>query len=175
MDSAQMQIVELGRLSMRDWADLVDGEHEPFGEACAGFEFRPKDHHVGIRDREGRLLGAGGWSRVEVEVDGHGRFPVIGVGALIVRRELRGSGLATPIIEGLRERVAETGVTRRMLLCDAHLVALYTRWAYRPIEDPVWVDQPAGRVRWPLHAMWRPELPGARWPAGTVRVKGLPF
>lgn len=175
MDSVQLQIVELGPLSMRDWGDLVEGERDPFGDTCAGFVFRPKDHHVGIRDGDGRLLAAGGWSLVHVEVDGHGRFPVIGLGALIVRHELRGSGLGGAIMERLRDRIAETGIACRMLLCESHLVELYTRWAYTPIEEPVWVEQPTGPVRWPLHAMWRPNLPGASWPAGTVRVHGLPF
>jgi predicted N-acetyltransferase YhbS len=175
MDSAQLQIVELGRLSMRDWAQLVQGEHEPFGGTCAGFEFRAKDHHVGIRDGDGTLIAAGGWSVVEVEVDGYGRFEVIGLGALIVRHDCRRAGLATPIMERLRGAIAQTGVTRRLLLCEPHLVELYTRWGYLPIEDPVWVRQPSGPVRWPLAAMWRPAEPTVSWPAGVVRVLGPPF
>lgn len=175
MDSAQLQIVELERLSMRDWVQLVAHEREPFGAICADFEFRPKDHHVGIRDADGRLVAAGGWLLVEVVVEGHGRFEVVGVGALIVRRDHRGSGLATPIIERMRERIAETGVSRRLLLCEPRLEPLYTRWGYRPITDPVWVDQPAGPIRWPLRTMWRPVTPAAQWPAGVVRIQGLPF
>jgi len=175
MDSAQMQIVELGRLSMRDWAQLVQGEREPFGETCADFEFRPKDRHVGIRDSEGMLVAAGGWSLVDVEVDGHGRFEVIGVGALIVRQDLRGSGLAQPIMDRMRELMAETGVERRLLLCEPHLEPLYARRGYRRIDDSVWVDQPTGSVRWPLRTMWRPVQPSADWPAGVLRIQGLPF
>lgn len=175
MDSAQMQIVEFGRLSMRDWAQLIEGEHAPFGTVCAGFEFRPKDHHVGIRDGDGALLAAGGWSRIDVEVDGHGRFEVIGVGALIVRHDCRGRGLATPIMERIRARIDATGVAHRMLLCEPHLEQLYARRGYRAIEDPVWVEQPAGSVRWPLRAMWRPRDSSTQWPAGVVRIQGLPF
>jgi predicted N-acetyltransferase YhbS len=175
MDSAQLQVVELARLSMRDWAQLVGGEHQPFGGTCAGFEFLAKDHHVGIRDDDGTLVAAGGWSRIEVEVDGYGRFEVIGLGALIVRHDQRGSGLATPIMQRIRECVDQTGVARRLLLCEPHLVELYTRWGYHLIEDPVWVQQPSGEVRWPLCAMWRAPDPAVTWPAGVVRVQGLPF
>jgi GNAT superfamily N-acetyltransferase len=175
MDSAQRQIVELGRLSMRDWAQLVEGDPEPFGSACAGFEFRPKDHHIGVRDGDGTLVAAGGWSVVEVDVDGYGSFRVIGLGALIVRHDRRGSGLATPIMERLRDVIAETGISRRLLLCEPHLVPLYARRGYASIEDPVWVQQSSGPVRWPLRAMWRPIDPSARWPAGVVRVAGPPF
>ncbi|MGH2907867.1 MAG: GNAT family N-acetyltransferase [Solirubrobacteraceae bacterium] len=175
MDSSHMQVVEFGRLTMRDWAELVEGDDEPFGATCAGFEFRPKDHHVGIRDPNGTLLAAGGWSRVELEVDGHGRFDVIGVGALIVRREHRGSGLATPVMARLRELVEATGAELCLLLCEPHLEPLYARRGYRSVADRVWVRQPSGPVRWPLPAMWRPVAPAARWPAGPVRIHGLPF
>jgi GNAT superfamily N-acetyltransferase len=175
MDSAQLHVVELERLSMRDWAQLVEGEHEPFGGACAELEFQPKDHHIGLRDGDGTLIAAGGWSRVDVEVDGYGRFEVIGLGALIVRHDHRGSGLARPVMERIRERTAETGVARRLLLCEPHLVELYTRWGYFPIEDAVWVQQSSGPARWPLRAMWRAIEPSVSWPGGVVRIQGLPF
>jgi GNAT superfamily N-acetyltransferase len=175
MDSAQLQVVELGRLSMRDWAQLVEGESEPFGGTCAGFEFRPKDHHVGLRDENGTLVAAGGWSRLDVEVDGYGRFEVIGLGALIVRHDRRGGGLATPIMQRIRDWTAETGVSRRLLLCEPHLIELYTRRGYLPIHDPVWVEQSSGPVRWPLCAMWRPTEPTVGWPTGVVRIQGPPF
>jgi len=175
MDSAQLQVVELGRLTMRDWAQLVEGEDEPFGGTCAGFEFLAKDHHVGLRDSDGTLVAAGGWSRLDVAVDGHGRFEVIALGALIVRHDRRGTGLATPIMERIRAQVDETGVARRLLLCEPHLVDLYTRWGYRPIEHPVWVQQRSGPVRWPLRAMWRAAVSSVGWPAGVVRIQGPPF
>jgi predicted N-acetyltransferase YhbS len=175
MDSAHLQAVELGRLSMRDWAQLVEGEHQPFGGTCAGFEFLAKDHHIGLRDGDGTLVAAGGWSHVDVEVDGHGRFEVIGLGALIVRHDRRGSGLATPIMQRIRARVDATGIARRLLLCEPHLVDLYIRWGYRPIEDAVWVQQSSGPVRWPLRAMWRTSDPSVDWPVGVVRIQGPPF
>jgi GNAT superfamily N-acetyltransferase len=162
-------------LSIRDWAQLVGGERDPFGGTCAQFEFRPKDHHVGIRDGDGTLVAAGGWSIVRVTVDGYGSFDVIGLGALIVRHDRRGSGLARPIMERLRDRIGETGIGRRLVLCEPHLEPLYRHWDYRPVEDPVWVDQPTGPVRWPLRAMWRPNVPAATWPAGVVRIEGFPF
>lgn len=175
MESAFMQVVDLGRLSMRDWAQLVEGELDPFGSVCAGLEFRAKDHHAVIRDRDGRLLAAGGWSIVEVEVDGSGRFPVVGLGALIVRHDLRGSGLGAPIMDRLREQIAETGLAYRMLLCEPRLEPLYARRGDRPIEAPVWVEQPLGPVRWPLRALWAPLVSDEPWPQGAVRIQALPF
>lgn len=74
MDCAPGEIVEFGRLSMRDWAQLIEGERQPFGPICAGFAFRPKDHHLGIRDADGRLLAAAGWSLVGSRSRGPGPF-----------------------------------------------------------------------------------------------------
>jgi predicted GNAT family N-acyltransferase len=167
--------VEFGRLSMRDWAQLVEGECEPFGPICAGFEFRPKDHHVGIRDAAGRLVAAAGWSLVDVEIAGAGDFQVVGIGALIVRRDLRGSGLAEPIMDRVRDQIRGGRGAYRMLLCEPHLEPMYARRGYRPVEDPVWVDQSAGPVRWPLSAMWAPLISSVGWPAGAVHIQGLPF
>jgi len=170
-----MQVVELGRLSLRDWAELVGSEPEPFGGTCARFEFRPKDHHVGLRDADGTLVAAGGWTIVHVEIDGHGGFDVIGLGALIVRHGRRGGGLARPIMERLRERATAPGITRRLVLCEPHLEPLYERWGYRPVPDPVWVGQRAGPVRWPLRTLWRSDSPAVGWPPGVVRIEGFPF
>ena len=92
-----------------------------------------------------------------------------------MRHDRRGSGLATPIMQRLRKVVAQNGVSRLLLLCETHLVELYARRGYRQIEDPVWVEQSAGAVRWPLEAMWRPGEPSVSWPAGVVRIQGRPF
>lgn len=170
-----MQIVEFGRLSLRDWAQVVAGEPAPFGEICAGLEFRPKDHHIGVRDDAGALVAAVGWTVVTLEIEGHGPLGVFGVGALIVRRDLRRSGLAGPIMDLIVERSAETGLEYRMLFCEPRLETLYRRRDYELITDPVWVHQRSGLVRSPLLAMWRSVRPGRAWPAGTVRVQGLPF
>lgn len=170
-----MQIVELGRLSLRDWAQVVAGEPAPFGEISAGLEFRPKDHHIGVRDDSGALVAAVGWTVVTLEIEGHGPFEVIGVGALIVRRDLRNSGLASPIMDLIVGRSAEMGLEYRMLFCEPRLEALYRRRGYELITDPVWVHQRSGLVRSPLLAMWRSVRSGSAWPAGTVRVQGLPF
>lgn len=175
MVSAKMQIVELGRLSLRDWAEVIAGEPAPFGEICGELEFQPKDHHIGVRDDSGALVAAVGWTVVTLEIEGHSPFEVIGVGALIVRRDLRCSGLAGPIMDLLVERSAETGLEFRMLFCEPHLEALYRRRGYELITDPVWVHQRSGLVRAPLLAMWRSVRPGGAWPAGSVKVQGLPF
>ena len=73
--------------------------------------------------------------------------------------------------------MAETmGPERATIFCRADLVALYERLIdFIELEDPVWADQPAGRIEVPLSAMWKPLRPGVAWPPGRIDVRGLPF
>ncbi len=170
----KLEFLELGRLSLRDWARLVGAEPSPFGETTAGLEFRPKDHHVAVRDTHGQLIAAAGATVATVAVDGHDPFEVVGYGALIVRADARGRQLSGPLMDRLRTLADRLGPDRAMLFCEPHLVRLYARRGYREIAAPVWVDQPSGSLRMPLRAMWRPLRP-VGWPRGVVRVDGLPF
>jgi predicted GNAT family N-acyltransferase len=194
----KLEFVELGRLSFRDWARLIDGEPSPFGATTAALEFRPKDHHVAIRDERGDLVAAAGATVATVSVGGHDPFEVVGYGALIVRADVRGRQLSGPLMDRLRMLADQLGPDRAMLFCEPHLVRLYSRRGYREITAPVWVDQPSGPVRMPMRAMWRPLRPAGRvdgadtagptdpvhltgparpvaWPPGIVRLDGLPF
>jgi len=62
-----------------------------------------------------------------------------------------------------------------MLFCLPANVALYAKFGFEPIEEPVWAAQPDGSVEMPLPAMWKPLAPAARWPAGRVELLGEPF
>ncbi len=161
-----MELVELGALSDQDWAELQDGEHEPFGPVGAALAWRPKDRHVGLRGPEGRL----------VAVAGAGGFDVVGLGSLIVTRAERGGGLMSRVVDPLLRLAESMGPDRAMIFCRPDLVALYRRIAFAEITAPVWADQPERRIEMPLAAMWRPLHDGAaEWPPGRVEVQGLPF
>ena len=159
---------------MRDWAHLVGAEDVPFGAGTAGLQWRPKDVHVGVRDGDGALLAAVGATLATVEVEGHEPFPVIGAGALIVRRELRGTGLGMMVIKRMTEVFPELGPDRAMLFCEPGLRGLYRSLGYQEVPGPVWADQPEGPVQLELLAMWRAIRP-AEWPPGVVRLDGFPF
>ena len=172
--SGRVEFVELGPLSVREWVDLTGHERAPFGLAAAGLVFRPKDRHLAVRDADDRLVAAVGLAVATVEVEGHEPFEVVGVGALIVHESARGGGLGAALIERVKRLVEDTGPDRAMLFCRAELMPLYGRVGYRPVEAPVRVDQPDGPVEMPIPAMWRPLRP-VEWPAGAVRLRGLPF
>jgi GNAT superfamily N-acetyltransferase len=170
-----VQLVEFGALSVREWIDLTGREREPFGARSAGLVWGPKERHVGLREPGGRLAAVAGAMGVTVEVDGVGPFDVVGLGGLIIRKDLRGQGLMPALMDGLAGLAESMGPDRAMIFCDTHLIALYQRRGYRLISDPVWVDQPEGRVEMPVSALWRPLRPGPVWPPGRVDVRALPF
>lgn len=169
-----VEFVELGALSLRDWVGLTARDREPFGPANAGLTFRPKEHHIGVRHADGRLVAVVGATVATVAVEGYGSFEVVGVGSLIVREEIRGRGLSKPLMDRVRALIDDLGPDRAMLFCGPDLVSLYTRRGYRLISAPVHADQPGGRIAVPMAAMWRPLRP-VEWPAGVVELRGLPF
>lgn len=171
---AQLEFIELGSLSLREWLEVTGRHRAPFGERSASLVFRPKTHHIGIRSSEGELVAVGGATIATVEVNGHEPFDVVGLGGLIIRADMRGRGLAEPLMDRLNALTAGLGPDHAMLFCEPRLVNTYTRRNYRLISAPVWVEQPEREVLMPLDTMWRPVRP-ADWPPGTVRLRGLPF
>jgi predicted N-acetyltransferase YhbS len=169
------EVVECGALTEQDWADVVAGEHEPFGPAGAGITWREKDRHVAVRARDGRLLAVAGAVIAMVAVDGAESFEVVGLGSLIVTRSARGLGLMSRLVEPLLRLAEGMGPHRAMIFCRPELVALYGRLAFAEITAPVWADQPGGRIKMPLPAMWRALGEGASWPPGRVDLRSLPF
>jgi GNAT superfamily N-acetyltransferase len=169
-----LELVRTGPLEWPAWLELTGRDPAAFGAATAGLVYRGKEHHLVLRAADGRLAGAIGLSVAEVSVGGCDAFPVVGMGSLIVRRDLRGRGLSGRLSAAARGLAAELGPDRAMLFCEPPVVALHRTRGYSPIDAPVFVDQPNGRIRMPMPAMWRPIRP-CDWPVGRVDVCGLPF
>ena len=169
-----LELVELGGLSRRAWIELTERDPDAFGATTAGLIYRDKDLHIGWRSRDDRLVAVVGMTVATVEIADREPFDVVGLGSLIVRRDMRGRGLSEGLSQAARERSKRIGPDRAMIFCEPELVELHTRRGYMPIEAPVRVDQPDGRIEMPIPAMWRPIRPST-WPHGAVDVHGLPF
>lgn len=170
------EIIELGPLSLAEWIGLTGREPDAFGDHSAGVVWRPKDRHVGVRDEDGKLAAVGGVTVGSVRVAGGEPFEVVGFGGLIVRRDFRGSGLMTPLMDRMVTLGAEMGPDHALIFCERRLLPVYAGRGYSPIDDDVRVDQPDGRITMPIPALWRPIRPGVEpWPPGVVEVDGLPF
>jgi hypothetical protein len=73
-------------------------------------------------------------------------------------------------------RAQTLGPERALLFCHERRAAMYARFGFARLADPVTVDQPDGTpVVFPDVTMWRPLRAGAAWPPGPVRLRGLPF
>ncbi len=170
-----MRVVELDPQAEPYWDELLAGEREPWGAAGERLSWRDKTRNIGLRDDDGRLLAAGGAVLAELHADGGPPFEVGGLGGLVVTRSARGRGLARELAGHLLELARELPADRAMLFCEPHLEGLYREFGFEEITDPVWVDQPAGRVRMPMGAMWRPLCDGVGWPPGELYLDGEPF
>jgi GNAT superfamily N-acetyltransferase len=167
-------IERVGELSREQWAELEDGEEDPFGVAGDTTEWRRKTQHSTLRDGGGRLIASVGLVLADVDAGGE-TFSVAGVGSVIVTWEHRGHGHLHPVLGDALEWAATLGPERAMLWCAEKNVALYSRFGFLEIPVPVTVDQSGGETVLPMPAMWRPLHEGVTWPAGDVRVNGLPF
>jgi predicted GNAT family N-acyltransferase len=170
-----MEFVELVELTGRDWADVVAGEHEPFGPEGGELAWREKDRHFALRADDGRLLALAATVPVAIEIDGAQSFEVVGLGGVIVTRSERGQGLMAKVVEPVLSLARDMGPDKAMLFCRSGLVPVYGRLGFVEITAAVWAEQPRGPVKVPMSAMWRALHAGATWPAGSVDVLGLPF
>jgi GNAT superfamily N-acetyltransferase len=171
-----MRLVELDSFSAQQEAAIEGDEPAPWGGGAAEtLSWSSKQRYVAALDGDGQPVGVIGALVVEVEVGDAARFPVVGLGGLIVTAALRGQGVGGRLIERMLEIAAAIGPQRAMLFCAPELVRRYERYGFRPIEDAVFAEQPSGRVEMPVEAMWRGLREDAGWPAGRVDVLGLPF
>ncbi len=156
------------------WRELQGEEPHPWGGEAEALEWVQKTHYVGIPAEQGGLLAMAAALVADVAAGGES-FPVVGVGGVIVRPDMRGRGLARTVVEAILEVATRLGPQRAMLFCREPLVAMYERFGFRQIEAPVTAAQPGGRIEMPLRAMWKPLREPASWPAGAVEVLGEPF
>jgi GNAT superfamily N-acetyltransferase len=169
----ELELIEFGPLTPEYRAQLEGDEEDPFGAAGTSIKWQAKHQHVALSDG-GRLVASTGLVVVDVEVGGE-RFPVAGVGGVIVARAHRGQGLMRRVVEAALERAATLGPERALLFCSVENARRYARFAFQAIAAPVVVEQPEGTAEMGEVSMWRPLRPGAGWPDGPVRVLGLPF
>jgi predicted N-acetyltransferase YhbS len=170
-----MRLVELeGDHTAAERVELHDGEVNAFESAHLGLYWEDHERRI-VLVEDGRMIACAGLLVADVEVGGE-RFPVVGVGGVIVTHTRRGEGLARRVMEGALERAAQLGPDFALLFCRPDRAGFYAKLGFAHVREPVEVGQPEGKRRaMPLDTMWRPLRDGATWPAGPVSVPGLPF
>lgn len=169
-----MEVVEFGPLTDALRRELEGDEEDPFDAEGIRVRFRSKDRHVGLRDGAGRLVASTGMVVVEVEVD-RKRFPVVGLGGVIVNAQHRGRGLGREVVQAALTKALGLGPAFAMLFCHEDRAGLYRKVGFLSVDAEVLVQQPAGYALMPQRTMWRALHKNADWPAGRVVVHSLPF
>lgn len=169
-----VEIVEFGRLTTEQRAELEGDEHDPFDADGVTLRYRPKDRHVALRGGGGRLVASVGMLVLDVDVADE-RFPVVGLGGVIVNAQDRGRGLARRVVEAALAQAGTEGPAFAILFCHPDRAELYERLGFAEITSPVSVQQPDGFEEMPQRTMWRALRAGPAWPAGPVVVHSLPF
>lgn len=170
-----MELVELGPLTDEQRAELEGDEQDPWDAArVPPLEWRAKEQHVVLRDKQGRLIASAGLVVAEVEA-GEVRLPVVGLGGVIVNAGYRGRGLSLRVIRAALEKADALGPDFALLFCHEDRVELYRRFGFEELRSGVLVDGPGGQVELPMRAMWRALRTGASWPEGRVVLLGRPF
>jgi predicted N-acetyltransferase YhbS len=168
------ELIEFGELTPADRTELEGDESDPFDAAGETLRFRPKERHVALRDDRGRLIASAGLTLSEVEV-GDARFPIVGLGGVIVNAGYRGRGLARAVVDAALERARTMGPEFMVLFCHLDRVGLYRRLGFALLDEPVLVRQPHGFERITQRTMWQALQPGGRWPDGAPVIHTLPF
>jgi predicted N-acetyltransferase YhbS len=174
-DCRLMELVEFGRLTHEQYAELVGEEENPWGPGGLELEWRLKDRHVGLRDQDGTLLAVAGLVVANVVVGESDAMPVVGLGGVLVAARYRGHGFGGRVIDEALAHARLLGPSIAMLFCQPDRAKLYARRGFVEIPRPVLVDQPAGAIEMPMVTMWRPLQEGAKLPGGPVKIDGLPF
>jgi GNAT superfamily N-acetyltransferase len=169
-----MEIVEFGPLSDEQRKQLEGDEPDPFDAAGITLCFRPKDRHVGLSERDGLLIASAGMVLAEAEVADR-RFPVVGIGGVIVNKDYRGRGHARRVVGAALARARTLGPAFAILFCHQNRLGLYRRLGFSAIADPVSVRQPDGYTRMTQETMWTALAPDVQWPRGALVLHSLPF
>ena len=162
------------KLGEEERRQLFEWGEDPFGVRDFQIRWRPKELHF-VVESAGRPVSHVGVLRHTVAV-GRRRVTVGGVGGVITRPDVQGSGYASLALTRATDFMRdELDVEFGFLFCRDPLVPFYERHGWRLIKAPVTVEQGDGPpLVMPINAMVLPF--GARaWPEGAVSLESLPW
>ena len=125
----------------------------------------------------GRLVASTGMLVIDVQV-AQQRFPVVGIGGVIVAAAYRGRGVWRGRWWRRRWSGRALSVPTASRCCSAMEwldLVYYRRLGFADIDLPVEAMQPDGYEVIPQRTMWRALQDDVSWPPGPVVVHSLPF
>jgi len=169
-----VELVDLPEFGPDHYAQIVDGEPDPYGTDHLAVEWGPKTDHVGLM-AGGRLIGHAGWVSSTVNLATGDILEILGLGGVVLHCRYRGNGLGRLVVQGAMEQMRTQGGTIAMLFCRPERLRFYGELGWHPVTDVVTVGQPGGPMVMPLRTCWLPLAEGATVPPGDLSFPGLPF
>ena len=162
------------RLGEQERRELFEWGEDPFLLGALKLRWRPKELHF-VVESAGRPVSHVGILRHTLAV-GERRVTVGGVGGVITRPEMQGSGYASLALERASAFMRdELDVEFGFLFCRDPLVPFYERHGWHLVAAPVTVSQGEDPpLVMPLNSMALP-FAGRRWPPGAVNLDSLPW
>jgi predicted GNAT family N-acyltransferase len=170
-----MEVIEFGRLTEAQRAELEGDETDPFDAAGNTLQWLKKERHVALREEDGRVVASTGLVLAEAQVGNAAPIRVVGIGGVLVNRQYRGRGLASQVITEALTRAATMGPAVALLFCHRDRAGLYERHGFAEVPPPVRVQQPDGLVEIPMVTMWRALREGGRLAPGRLVLLSCPF
>ena len=161
------ELTECERQRLFGWGENI------FGVEDLKYAWRPKDLHI-ILDVDGEAASHVGLLEQTVNVAGQ-FVRVGGVGAVVTEGSMHGRGYAQKTLRYAEKVLCEEfKVEFGLLFCLDRLKPFYERQNWQPVNEPVEVHQPAGKMISPFNVLVLP-CQGQTWPAGRVDLCSLPW
>jgi hypothetical protein len=168
-----MEIRVEDKVSDEERRELFGWGEDIFVVENLNLKWKPKELHLFV-DVDGRPVTHVGLLQHTISVDEQ-PVKVCGVGAVVTALESHGKGYASHAMRYVESLMCEQwGVDFGLLFCRDRLVTFYERLGWQQLTEPVEIEQPSGPVMFPLNVMVLPCRAQA-WPAGRVKLKGLPW
>jgi GNAT superfamily N-acetyltransferase len=161
------------RLSAEEERALLGWGEDIFQIDSYRLSWRDQEWHF-VGRAEGRPVSHVGVLVHDVSVAG---LPVRvgGVAAVVTIPEARGHGYATRTLREAMDYLRdERGAQFGFLFCIDRMIPFYRNMGWEKVTESVMVDQPRGRIAYPMNAMTLP-LADAEWPAGQVELNSRPW
>lgn len=167
------KIIQTETLSPEEHKQLFEWGEDIFGGNLKQFSWRPMEQRF-ILKIDGESIGHLGLIREQLVVDGE-QFDIAGVGDVVTIPSMQRKGVAGKLMHHaidffLNEWKVDAGV----LFCLERLVPYYQSLGWQIANNPIFVMQPTGQIRFPNCMMvWPTKRKG--WIKGEIRTNSLPW
>ena len=155
------------QIQLFGWGDNIFGVNEQ------NLSWRPMELRF-ILKINGEAVGHLGLIRDLLVIDGI-HFDIAGVGDIVTIPAMQRKGVARRLLNyAVDFFLNEWKVDAGILFCSERLVHYYQSQGWQIANNPVFVKQPSGQIKFPIQMMVWPTK-SKTWTEGTIRINSLPW